>query len=97
MTTEHRKMPPIANTTTFDAQRVGPFVVPLTMMVALTDSLDYPPSRITLCSVIGNIALTTHQAAQLRDQLDEAIAAVLASCPAMSAPDGMEPRSVARG
>ena len=99
MTTEHHKMPPIANTTTFDARQAGPLIVPLTVMIAITDSIDYPRTRITLCSVIDNICLTAHQAAKLRDQLDEAVTAVVASCPAMSTPDEIErlPRSMPRG
>jgi len=99
MIADHKPFPPIVNTTTFDAHRAGPLIVPLTLIAALTGSLDYPRSRITLVSKIGAIGLTAHQAAQLRDQLDQAIAEVLASCPEMATPDEIEalPRSMPRG
>jgi hypothetical protein len=90
MIADHKSFPPIVNTTAFDARQAGPLIVPVTLIAALTSSLDYPPSRITLVSTIGTIGLTVHQAAKLRDQLDEAIAAVIASCPEMAAADEKE-------
>jgi hypothetical protein len=99
MTTEHRGFPSIPNTTVFPAQQPGPQITPLLVVAALTSSTNYPRSRITLCSVLGSIGLTAHQAATLRDQLDQAVAAVVAACPEMSVPDEIEqlPKVVARG
>lgn len=97
--TEHHAYPLIANTTTFGRGGAGPTIVPLTVVAALTPSTNYPRSRITLCNVHGNTCLTVHQAAQLRDQLELAIAEVVKSCPEMSTPDDVEqlPKEIARG
>lgn len=96
---EHKKLVAIANTTTFTARGAVPLIVPLDLMAAITESDNYPRARITLCSVIGTISLTAHQAAALRDALDQAIAEVVASCPAMSTPDDFEtlPKEMPRG
>ncbi len=99
VTTEHRGFSPILNATVFDAHHAGPLIRPLTVMAALTDSINYPRARITLCSVVGSIGLTAHQAAALRDQLDEAIAAVVTACPQLATPDeiGQLPKEMSRG
>lgn len=97
--TEHRAFPIIKNTTTFNRRGAGPTIAPLTVVAALNPSTNYPRTRITLCNIHGNTCLTVHQAAELRDQIDAAIAEVLKSCPALSTPDDVEqlPKEPIRG
>lgn len=96
--TEHKNYPVILNVTTFDAKGHGPRILPLTLVVALTPSTNYPRSRLTLCTALSNTCLTVHQAAALRDQLDDAIAEVLKVCPEMSTPDDKQlPKEMPRG
>lgn len=97
--TKHHPFPKIHNALHFDAHNRGPLYRDLTLVAVETPSLDYPRTRITLCSPNGTTSLTVHQAATLRDQLDEAIRLVIEACPVMSTPDDVErlPREVIRG
>lgn len=99
MTNEHRVYDAITNATLFSATGAGPMIRPVTLSAALTPSLVYPCARITLMSCVGSIGLTVHQAAQLRDQLDRAIADAFAASPQLAARNDVErlPREVARG
>jgi hypothetical protein len=87
--TEHRMFPPIGRVLTFEKQ-VGPLSDSLQLAAALTPSLHYPRTRITLCFRERTDSLTVHQAAQLRDQLDAAIAEAIAACPELTSPDDDE-------
>jgi len=99
MTTEFRSLPRIENVATFRAETPGVVTGPIMLIVAITESHEYSRARITQVSVLGSHAMTAHQAAALRDQLNEAITAVVASCPAMATPDEVEhlPRNMPRG
>jgi hypothetical protein len=98
-TTEHRAFDQIQHVTSFTPTNAGPRITWVRLSAALTPSLDYPRSRLSVCSQLGNLVLTVHQAAQLRDQLTEAIEAVLASCSQMATPDDVErlPKEMPRG
>lgn len=97
--TKHRYFPAIENTIHFDRRNNGPIVRPLFLIAVEQPSLSFPRTRISLCGPNGTTGLTVHQAATLRDQLDEAIGVVVAACPQMSTPDEIEtlPKEVIRG
>lgn len=89
--------PIISGTMVFDRSS-GPRMAPLSVIVSVTPSLEHLRARISMASIIGSHALTVHQAAMLRDQLDSAIVEVLESCPEMATPDEEPlPKETARG
>lgn len=98
MGSEHRVYDAITNATLFSATGAGPMIRPVTLSAACTPSLSYPRSRIALMTCVGSVSLTVHQAAQLRDQLERAIADALAACPQLATPDDEQlPKTVGLG
>jgi hypothetical protein len=90
VTTEHKGYPPIEHVIVMPPHGIGPAIRPMSIVAALTPSLNWPRARIML-STTGPTSLTIHQATKLRGQLAQAIGDVLRSCPELAAPDS-EPR-----